>query len=97
MNKTEDEAYNLIEEMILNDFQWLSERAQPKQVGAKLELDATSMLSSKVNAMSQKLERLNVNFVSSSTLSSSCDMYALVYHLTVHCQVGSPFAKDVSD
>jgi len=68
MNKTEDEAYNLIEEMALNNFQWLSEKAQPKHIGGKLELDVISMLSSKVDAMSQKLECLNVNSVSSSTL-----------------------------
>ena len=29
MNKTEYEAYNLIEEMTLNNFQWSSERTQP--------------------------------------------------------------------
>ena len=32
MNKIEDEAYNLIEEMALNNFQWSSKRAQPKRV-----------------------------------------------------------------
>ena len=53
-NKIEDKAYNLIEEMTLNNFQWSSERTQPKQVGVKLELDAISMLSPKVDAMSQK-------------------------------------------
>jgi len=30
MNKTEDEAYNLIEEITLNNFQWSTERGQPK-------------------------------------------------------------------
>jgi len=40
--------------MTLNNFQWSSERTQPKQVGVKLELDAISMLSPKVDAMSQK-------------------------------------------
>jgi len=29
MNKTEDEAYNLIEEMTLNNYQWSNERSQP--------------------------------------------------------------------
>jgi len=53
MNKTEDEAYNLIEEMILNNFQWSSERAQPNLVGGTLELDVISMLSSKVDVMSK--------------------------------------------
>ena len=32
MNKTEDEAYNLIEEMALNNYQWSNERSQPKRV-----------------------------------------------------------------
>jgi len=50
--------------MALSNFQWSSERTQPKQVEHKLELDAIFMLSSKFNAMSQKLERWNVNSVS---------------------------------
>jgi len=52
---------------------------------SKLELDDVSILSSKVDAMSQKLERLNVNSVSSSTPSLSCDIYGSVDHLIVHC------------
>jgi len=52
MNKSEDKAYNLIEEMALHNFQWSSERTQLKWVGGKLELDAIPMLSSKVDAMS---------------------------------------------
>ena len=68
MNKTEDEAYNLIKEIALNNFQQSSERALPKRVGGKLEVDVISMFSSKVDAMSQKLERLNVSSISSSTL-----------------------------
>ena len=64
MNKTKDEAYSITEKMTLNNFQWSYERAKPKRVGGKLELDAISMISSKVDAMSQKLEHLNVNYVS---------------------------------
>jgi len=51
-NKTEYEAYNLIEEMTLTNFQWSSERTQPKRVGGKLELRGISILCSKVYAMS---------------------------------------------
>jgi len=32
MNKTKDEAYNLIKDMTLNNFLWSSERAQPKRL-----------------------------------------------------------------
>ena len=97
VKKIEDEAYNLIEDMTLNNFQWSRERAQHKRGRDKLELDAISMLSSKANAISQKLERLNVNSVSSSTPSLSYDICGSVDCLTVHCQVGSPFAQDVRD
>jgi len=61
INKTDDEAYNLIEEMALNNFQWSTEQGQPKQVGGKLEIDALSLLSAKVDAMTQRLDRMNVN------------------------------------
>ena len=39
MNKAEDETYNLIEEMVLNNYQWSNKRGQPKRVGDKLELN----------------------------------------------------------
>ena len=60
MNKTEDEAYNLIEEMALNNFQ-LS-----KRVRGNHEVDALTLLNAKVDAMTKRLERLNVNAVNSS-------------------------------
>ena len=56
MNKKEDKAYNLIEEMKLNNYQWSNKRSQPKRFGGKLELDATSMLFFTVDDMSQWLE-----------------------------------------
>ena len=65
MNKAEDKAYNLIEEMALNNFQWSTKRGQPKQVGGKLEVDALTLLSGKVDAMTQRLDRMNVNAVNS--------------------------------
>jgi len=40
MSKTEEEAYNLIEEMALNNYQWSSERGQPKTVRGKYDIDA---------------------------------------------------------
>jgi len=52
MNKTEDKAYNLIEEIALNNYQWSNERIRPERVGDKLELDAISMFFTKVDAMS---------------------------------------------
>jgi len=66
MNKRKDEAYSLIEEMTFNNFQWSTERGQSKRVGGKLEVDALTLLSAKVNAMTRRLDRMNVNTVNSS-------------------------------
>ena len=45
--------------------------------------------------MFEKLECLNVNSISSSTPSPSCEICGSIGLLTVNCQVGSPFALDV--
>ena len=60
MNKMKDEAFNLIEDMTLNNFQWSTERGQPKRVRGKLEVDALTLLAAKVDAMTQRLDRMNV-------------------------------------
>ena len=82
MNKTEDEAYNLIEEMALNNYQWSTERGQPKRVGGKLEVDALTLLSGKVDAMTQRMDRMNVNVVNSSA-PPPCEMCGSVDHLSL--------------
>ena len=97
MNKTEDEAYNLIEEMALNNFQWSNEGAQPKQVGCKLEVDALTLLNTKTDAMTQRLERLNMNALNSSAPPPSCEICGSIDHFTENCQVGSLFAQNTSD
>ena len=95
MNKTEDKVYNLREEMELNNFQWSTERGQPKRVGDKLEVDALTLLSVKVDAMTQRFDHMNVNAVSFSA-PPPCEIYGSIDHLTLNCQVGSPFAQDTN-
>jgi len=72
MTKTEDEAYNLIKEMTLNNFQWPTEQGQPKRVGGKFKVDALTLLSAKVDAIAQLRP---------------------IKHVTLNCQVESPFPK----
>jgi len=93
MSKTEEEAYNLIKKMALNNYQWSSEHGQPKRVRGKYDIDALTLLTVKMNAMTQKLDKLNVNAVNSCALSPCCDRCGSLDHLTKNCQVGNPFAS----
>jgi len=54
LNNTEDKAYSLIEEMVLNNFQWSNKRGQPKRVRDKLEVDALTLVKTKVDVMTQR-------------------------------------------
>ena len=96
MSKTEDKAYNLIEEMMLNNFQWSSERAQPRQVGGKLKVDAFTLLSSEVDAMTKRLDQLNVNAENSSVLSP-CEICGSIEHISLHCPLRSPFSQGLDE
>jgi len=93
MSNTEEEAYNLIEEMALNNYQWSSGRGQPKRVGGKCDIDAVTLLTAKMDAMTQKLDKLNVNTVNSCVPFPLCDRCGSLEHLTENCQVGNPFAS----
>ena len=73
MSKTEEEAYNLIEEMVLNNYRWSNERGQPKRVRGKYDIDALTLLTAKMDAMTQKLDKLNVHAVNSCASFPLCD------------------------
>jgi len=92
MNKTGDEAYNLIKKMVLNNYQRSNVRSQAKRVRGELELDALTLLSVKVDAMIERLGHLNVNSTSSNAPPPSCEICGSVDHLNLNCQVGSRFA-----
>ena len=93
MSKTEDEAYNLIKEITLNNFHWSTERAQPKRVGGKLEVDAFTLLSTKVDAMTKRLDQHAVN----SSAPSPCEICGSIEHISLNYQVGSPFSQDPNE
>jgi len=84
MNKTDDEAYNLIEGMALNNYHWSTERSQPKWVAGKLEVDPLTLLFAKVNAMTQELDCMNVNAMNSSTPPPG-EICGSVEHVTLNC------------
>jgi len=97
MSKTEEEAFNLIEEMALNNYQWSSEYGQLKRVGGKFDVDALTLLTAKMDAMTQKLDILNVSTVNSCAPFPTCDRCGSYDHVTKNCQVENPFAPSPSE
>ncbi|KAM6580981.1 hypothetical protein CsatA_004755 [Cannabis sativa] len=53
MRKSANEAYDLLEEMALNNQQWPTERSQSKKVAGVLEVDAITKLTAQVEALTK--------------------------------------------
>ncbi|XP_039683809.1 uncharacterized protein [Medicago truncatula] len=89
MNKDFTTAYALIENMALNLFQWTEEKATIDPSPSKKEagMDETSSidyLSTKVNALSQRLDRM-----STPTFSPPCEACGLSSHSNTDCNLSS--------
>ncbi|XP_062086268.1 uncharacterized protein LOC133792383 [Humulus lupulus] len=57
MSKSANEAYELLEEMAMNNYQWPYERGQPKKVAGMMEVDAITMLTAQVAALTKQLQK----------------------------------------
>ncbi|KAL6288360.1 hypothetical protein ACE6H2_005870 [Prunus campanulata] len=77
MGKTETEAYNLLEEMASNNYQWPSERSTPKKAGIH-EIDAISALTAQISTLSKQLV---VNFVQELIMAMSVELVHSHHHL----------------
>ena len=64
MGKSASEAFNLLEVMASNNYQWPNERATKKAVGL-YEINGFSALTTKVESLSRKLDTISVNVVQS--------------------------------
>jgi len=80
-----------------NNYQWSNERSQPNRVGGKFDVDALTLLTTKMNAMTQKLDRLNVNAMNACAPSLAYDRCGSFDYVIVNCQVGNPFAPSFSE
>ncbi|KAJ4717050.1 DNA-directed DNA polymerase [Melia azedarach] len=93
MSKTPDEAYQLLEEMASNNYQWPSDRSTQRRVAGVHEIDAITALTAQVATLSRQLGTLNVNVIQSQV--QVCELCG-GNHASVNCQVGSPFASSSS-
>jgi len=83
--------------MTLNNYQWSHEHNQPKIVGGKFDDIALTLLIAKMDAMNQRLDRLNGHALNSCALSPTCDRCGSYDHVAVNCQVGNLFAPSPNE
>jgi hypothetical protein len=80
--------------MAQNHYKWTDERAiansspSKKEVGM-YEVSNYDHLAAKVDALTQKFEKLNVSAITSAPASPSCEICGIVGHIGVDCPLGS--------
>ena len=56
MSKSQDDAYNLLEEMAMNNYQWPNERRIQKKTVGVHKIDAITALTTQVHSLTQQLK-----------------------------------------
>ena len=83
MSKTPEDAYNLLETMASNNYQWHGERSTPKKVAGIHEVDSWNLLNAKIDMLTKKLE-------ASAKVTNPMAVYSCEYcgggHPTLECQ-----------
>ena len=67
MSKSEDEAYKLLENMALNNFQWPSERVTPKKPVGMYDIDVFFNLAAQVSLLTKKIQATQLQNAQAST------------------------------
>ena len=89
MSKTHEAAYELLEELASNNYQWPTERTMPRKIAGVLELDSITSLAAQMATLSQQLSKMNVNAIQTNVVCDHC----AGNHSSVDCQMGNPSAQ----
>src|SRR3954468_16901244 len=84
--KSVDEAYELIDTMVSNDY---SERSPPKKAAAIFQVDNNTAMAAQMSLMQQQLSQI-VSAI--NPLTKICELCGGA-HSSRECQVGNPFAQ----
>ena len=83
MSKTPEDAYNLLETMASNNYQWHGDQSAPKKVVGLHKVDSWNLFNAKINVRTKKLE-------SSAKVTNPMALYSCEYcgrgHPTLECQ-----------
>jgi hypothetical protein len=93
MNKTYTATYALIEDMAQNHYQWTSERAitassPSKKEAGKYEISSLDHLATKVDALTQKFDKMNISAVTPAPVSPPCEVCGVFGHIGFDCKLG---------
>ena len=87
MSKTPEDAYNLLETMASNNYQWQGERSTPRKVAGMHEVDGWNLFNAKIDMLTKKLEASAK--VTNPTAAYSCESCG-GGHSALECQSGFP-------
>ena len=97
MGKNEVEAYQILENIALNNFQWPTERVVPKKLVGVHDLDVVTNLATQISSLSKQLQVAQLqnsqaldHMVQASL--SSCDSFHGPY-LTTECHMMNPMGE----
>src|SRR5262249_26685393 len=86
-NKTPEAAYELIDEMATNSYQWQVDRAATKKQAGVHNVDAVTALAAQIELLNKKIDGMSVGII------MMCDLCGVPGHKSVECQAGNPFAQ----
>ena len=72
MRKTSKEAYELLEEMALNVYQWQSKRSTTRRISRVHSIDTISTLSTQIETLSRKTDTMNASIMHVHNIT--CDL-----------------------
>jgi hypothetical protein len=91
MDKPYDEAYELIESMAQNHFQWGGERAateKPTPKGGMYEVNGIDCVNAKVDALTQKVESLAITPIAIiADVTPNCEFCGTPGHTNADCHL----------
>jgi len=90
MNKTYTAAYALIENMAQNHYEWTSERvitasSPSKKEAGMYEISSLDHLAAKVDALTQKFDKMNTSAVTPAPVSPPCEVCGVFNLIGVDC------------
>ncbi|XP_074576604.1 uncharacterized protein LOC141833120 [Curcuma longa] len=83
MNKSLEEAEDLIENVALNHHQWANERGSAQKIPGKYNVDPYTKLNAQIDALTKRVEGMNVGKVHAVT--TNCDICGDSSHTTEMC------------